>query len=79
MLKAADAQILDGGDDDGIAEDDRADERAGAGERGAGFKNPVHDVGVEDEHDARDGLPQMHRRMFVVVTAAAIVVVLVIA
>ena len=30
--QAADAQILDGGDDDGIDENDRADQRAGAGD-----------------------------------------------
>ena len=36
------------------------------------FKQPVHDEGVEDEDDARDGLPQMHDGVFVVVAAAAL-------
>ena len=72
-------QILDGGDDDGIAEDERADHRAGAGERAAGVEQPVHDEGVEDEDDAEDGLPEMHDGMFVVVAAAAIVIVFVLA
>ena len=65
-------QILDGGDDDGIAEDDRADHGAGAGERAAGLEQPVHEIGVEDEDDAEDGLPEMHDGMFVVVAAAAL-------
>ena len=71
MLKLADAQIFDGGDDDGINQDERADHGAGAGERAAGVKQPVHDEGVEDEDDAEDGLPEMHDGMFVVVAAAA--------
>ena len=71
MLKRPTAQILDGGDDDGIAEDDRADHGAGAGDGAALLKQPVHDEGVEDEDDAEDGLPQMHGRMFVVVAARA--------
>ena len=36
--QAADAQILDGGNDDGINQNDRADERAGAGDGAAGFE-----------------------------------------
>ena len=75
--QAADAQILDGGDDDGINQNDRADERAGAGDGAAGFKQPVHDEGVEDEDDAENGLPEMHDGMLVVVAAAAIRPVLV--
>ena len=34
-------------------------------------EKPVHDIGVEDEDDADDGLPQMHRGMFMVMAAGA--------
>ena len=68
----ADAQILDGGDDNGINQNDRANHGAGAGHGAAGFEQPVHDEGVQHENNAGDRLPEMHDGMFVVVAAAAI-------
>ena len=65
--EAADAQILDGGDDDGVAQNNRAEAGAGAGHAAALSEQPIHHVGVDDEHNPHDGLPQMHHRMFVVV------------
>jgi hypothetical protein len=41
------------------------------------IKQPVHDKGVKDENDARNGLPQMHDGMFVVMATAALRPVLV--
>ena len=42
------------------------------GDGAALLKQPIYHVGVEDENHARDGLPQMHHRVFVVVAAAAL-------
>jgi len=77
--QVAAAQVLDGGDDDGITEDERADHGAGAGEGAAGVKEPVHHEGVEDADDAKGGPRNGHDRMLMVVAAAAIVTVLVLA
>ena len=71
MLKRPTRKSLIGRDHDGIAQNDRANESAGAGQRGAGFKQPVHDIGVEDKNHAQDRLPEMHDRMRMVVAAAA--------
>ncbi len=67
--QAALAQIFDGGDDYGITEDDRADHGAGAGDGRALLKQPVHDIGVKNEDDTENGLPEMHDGMFMVVAA----------
>ena len=77
--QAALAQIFDGGDDDGITQNDRADHGAGTGDGRALLKQPVHDVGVEDENDAEDGLPEMHDGMFVIMAAIRPVLVFVLA
>ena len=69
MLRTPDAEILDGREDNGIAEDDGADAGAGAGDGVALLEQPVHDEGVEDEHDADQRLPELHGRVLVVVAA----------
>ena len=66
-----DPQILDGRDDDGITQDDGADERAGAGDGAALRKQPVHDESVKHKDHTQHGLPQMHDRVLMVMAAAA--------
>ena len=63
------ADVLDGGPDDRVAEDDRADQRAGAGDGVALLEEPVHDEGIEHEDDADQRLPEPHGRVLVVVAA----------
>ncbi len=63
------AKVLDGGQDDRIPENDRADQTAGAGDGVALLEEPIHEECVEHEYDPYQRLPEPHRRVLVVVPA----------
>ena len=74
--EATQPQIFDRDDYDRRAEDDRADHRAGVGDGVGGLEKPIHKVGVGDEHDADERLPEADGRVLVAARAFRSVFVL---
>ena len=68
------AKVTDRGQYDGIAENDRADQSAGAGDGMALLEEPIHDESIDDKNDADHRLPQADGGVLVPARAARIVV-----
>jgi len=63
------AEVLDGGQDDGVAQNDGANQTAGAGNRMPLREEPIHQKRVEYEDEPDQRLPEPHRGMLMVVAA----------